>query len=229
MDSKKNSRDVAALENIRPQILAPNFVSSDVLNGRPPLGVQEDFVSHPIRDGLLADSGPVEKLSDALSKGCLASSEGDGALKSGNVVSLHGRSLTRILVGVNKNSCFAEDKEVCNVLDMTTTKRKERQPRQPKAPSKARAEIGPDGLTMPQRLERLMTDRGVGQTELARMCSQFYAAYYPNVDSAVQQQHIFNILHKQSDSWVLPLVAHVFDVNTLWLQFGIGPQARIKN
>lgn len=227
--ASEKSRDLSAIKDVRTQILPSNLVPGNCFNSRPPFGVEQDLVGQPVGNGLLANGRSIEVVTDAFGEGRLASGNRDRAFESGNVVSLHAPSVTRILVGVNKEDCFSEDKEACIVLNMTTPRQRERQAKQPKAPSRPRPEVGPDGLTMPQRLERLMTDRGVGQTDLARMCSQFFASYYPAMDGAVQQQHIFNLLHKQSDSWVSPLIAHVFDVNALWLQFGIGPKERTKN
>lgn len=91
---------------------------------------------------------------------------------------------------------------------------------------KAAPEVGPDGQTMAQRLNRLMVERGVKQAELARMCSEFYATFIPGTEDKVKQQHIFNLLQGQSGAWYLSLVAHVFDVSDLWLQFGIGKKER---
>lgn len=71
-----------------------------------------------------------------------------------------------------------------------------------------------------------MVGNNVGQTQLARMCSEFYATFVPHDHEKVKQQHIFNLLQGQSNAWYLPLIAAVFDVSDLWLQLGIGPRDR---
>jgi len=87
-------------------------------------------------------------------------------------------------------------------------------------------EIGADGLTLAQRLFSLMTERGITQAELARMCSRYYATFISSDDDVVKQQHIFNVLNGQESSWILCLVAVSLDVSDLWLQFGIGLKQR---
>jgi hypothetical protein len=147
-----------------------------------------------------------------------------------NVLSLrHAReSSTRILVHANKESGLAAVPEPCTVLTMPNTKRKPvpLPAAQPKKKRAAEQEPGPDGLTLAQRLIRLMNEREVSQTELARMCSQYYSAFVSGADDKVKQQHIFNIIQGQASSWALPLIAAVFEVNEMWLQFGIGAKER---
>jgi hypothetical protein len=103
---------------------------------------------------------------------------------------------------------------------------------QEKAPARKRSPeglVGPDGLTLGQRVIRLMEENDVGQSELARMCSRYYSSFVPGKEDAVKQQHIFNIINGQESSWVTPLIAASFDVSDMWLQFGIGNKERKKN
>jgi len=109
---------------------------------------------------------------------------------------------------------------------MPATQRKERKPA-PVKRIKRKAVVGPDGLTFGQRLQKLMNDKDVGQTALARMCSDYYRALVPGApDDVVQQQHIFNIVKGQDSAWCMPLIATVLDVRDLWLQVGVGPRDR---
>jgi hypothetical protein len=71
-----------------------------------------------------------------------------------------------------------------------------------------------------------MTEKDVGQTELARMCSDYYRTFVSGADDVVEQQHIFNIVKGQDSAWCMPLIAAVFDVRELWLQIGIGTRER---
>lgn len=118
------------------------------------------------------------------------------------------------------------------MLNMVATKKSIAVPAAVRARKKRVPEqdIGPDGRTLSQRVIMLMTDRGIGQTELARLCSDYYATFVPGEDDKVKQQHIFNLIRGQSSAWALPLIAAVFDVSDLWLQFGIGKKERpLKN
>lgn len=215
-------------KNIGTEIPARDGVISGTLNSRPPLRTNSSLTSEPIRDELLAGSGPPSQ-PHSLGKSGLRPHNLDGALKRGNVTFLHeARRYTRNLVGVNKNSCFAGDKEPCTVLDMSVARRKSQpDPGRAKRKKSAAPSTGPDGLTMSQRLFRLMAERDIGQTDLARLCSQYYTAFVPDAEpDVVKQQHIFNIIQGQSSSWVIPLIAAVLEVNELWLQLGIGPKER---
>lgn len=119
------------------------------------------------------------------------------------------------------------------MLTMTTAKKKPHPPPAKTAKRKraTEPEVGPDGHTLAQRLILLMSERHVGQSELARMCSTYYATLVPSADpDRVKQQHIFNIIQGQETSWALPLIAAVCDVSLMWLQYGIGPkQIPLKN
>lgn len=118
------------------------------------------------------------------------------------------------------------------LLTMSTPKRKpvtapSKQPKRKRTPE---PEVGPDGRTFAQRVVLLMEERGIGQTQLARMCSEYYATFMPTVEDKVKQQHIFNVMQGQSSTQALPLMAAVFDVNEMWLQYGIGKRERaLKN
>lgn len=115
------------------------------------------------------------------------------------------------------------------LLSMSTPKRKPAAalPKSPKRKATPDPEIGPDGRTLAQRVILLMEERGIGQTQLARMCSEYYATFNPGVEDKVKQQHIFNVLQGQSSTQALPLLAAVFDVNEMWLQYGIGKRERV--
>jgi hypothetical protein len=114
---------------------------------------------------------------------------------------------------------------------MAQPKKKPVEAPETKAPRKrAQApEVGPDGLTMAQRLFREMTVRDLGQQKLAEMCSQYYSAMNPNgAEDRVKQQHIFNILRGQESSFAIPLICAVLELREMWLQFGIGQKERHK-
>lgn len=218
-------------EHIGTQIVSSDLVAGGKLNRGPPLGIEKNLVSQPVRDSLLGH-GFLSVRPHSICQCALAASDFDSLLQRDNVVMLHGRpKYTSILVGVNKNRCFSGDKEACIVLQMTTNIKKSK-PRLAVAPSRKRKkppETGPDGRTLPQRVFWLMERGQVGQTQLARMCSEYYATFVPGATDKVQQQHIFNLIKGQDSSFVVPLIAAVFDVNDMWLQFGIGPMERKNN
>jgi hypothetical protein len=221
-------------ENIGTQVLSGHCVVSGALDKGPPLSVQQNLSLDPIRDGLLANGGMPNR-SNAVSESLLAPSDLNGAVKRCNVRFIHEhKGYTRILVDVNKNNCLPADKGACTVLTMPITKRKVTPPpaqlRVKGARPKKSQETGADGLTLTQRLHSLMSSQEppIGQTELARMCSEYFATFVPETQDKVKQQHIFNLLRGQDTAEFLPLVAAVLDVNELWLQYGIGPKERSK-
>lgn len=223
---------MAAREHIRPEVASSDEVVSSGFDSGPPLGVDQGFAVEPVRDKLLAGSIAAEG-SHTLGELTLATGCNDGALERRNVVFLHGsQRYTRNLVAVNKELCFTADKEPCTVLTMAQPKKKPVQPQETKQAPRKRAqqpEMGPDGLTMAQRLFREMTVRDLGQQKLAEMCSQYYSAMNPaGPEDKVKQQHIFNILRGQESSFAIPLICAVLELREMWLQFGIGPKERHK-
>lgn len=223
---------MAARENVWTEVSASDEVVRSGFNSRPPFRINQGFVVEPVRDQLLA-GGVAAEGSHALGELTLATGGDDGALERRNVVFLHGtQRYTRNLVAVNKVSCLTTNKEACTVLPMAQPKKKPVEAPEAKAPRKrAQApEVGPDGLTMAQRLFREMTVRDLGQQKLAEMCSQYYSAMNPNgADDRVKQQHIFNILRGQESSFAIPLICAVLELREMWLQFGIGTKERHKS
>jgi len=221
-------------KHIRTQLSTSDLPVSGELDCGPPLGIQEHLVAEPIRNGLLGH-GLLAEVTHAIGESALAPSNLNSSLKSGNVVLLHeAEPYTRKLVTVNKNRCLASDKEACTVLLMPNTKRKlvpVAKPSKADGTQKKRKplEVGPDNRTLPQRLHWLMGQNGVSQAGLARMCSEYYATFVPDCQDKVKQQHIFNVLQGQESSSILPLIAQVFDVSDMWLQYGIGPMERAKH
>lgn len=212
-------------ENVRPQIGARDLVVRDLLEEGPPLRVEKNLVLDPVRNGLLGDAGVPGLAQPRRKRGLRASGNFDRAIERSNVRFIHGtEEYTRILVSVNKNHCLTSNKEVCKVLAMPTTKRKT----EPKRQKLAEPAIGQDGLTFSQRVRRLMSEQSppLGQSELARLCSEYYATFMPREEEKVKQQHVFNLLRGQGSVEYLPLLAAVFDVNEMWLQYGIGPKER---
>jgi hypothetical protein len=220
------------LKDIRPEVLSRDSSTSSPFDRGPILRVEQGLALQPERDGLLLDS-PEPKLADLGGERLLGTaSNRDGPLESGNVVFLRGflhhkdDNTTRNLVDVNKRSCFTDTRETCTVLNMPHANKKPMTPpllRQAKRKRKPEPQVGPDGYTLAQRVAQLLVQKGIGQTDLARMCSQYYAALVPGAEpDMVKQQHIFNILQGQDTAWAVPLIAEVCEVSLMWLQYGIG-------
>lgn len=214
-------------KHIRTQIDSGDCVVGGLLNERPPLRIEKNLVVDPVRDCLLTHSGSAG-VSNTRSKSRLAPGDVDSPLERRNVRFIHEhRKYTRILVSVNKDDCLTVNKAPCTVVPMPATKRKTQPAAAPKAGRVKQLDKGPDGKTFPQRLSATMAEQGIGQTALAKRCSELYSSFYPaGPDDKVKQQHVFNALGGQSSSEYLPLMAVVLDVNDLWLQFGVGPKIR---
>ena len=221
-------------EHIGTQFGASDPVVSRELDRGPPLRIEQNLIANPVRDSLLCD-GFLAENAHSISKSMLAAGNLNGSLEGGNVVLLHrGREYsTRNLVDVNKVDCFSANKETCTVMGMANEKRRlvvvpTQKGRKQKVRAIRQLEVGPDGRTFTQRVVLLMTENNIGQTELARMCSEYYATFVPDIPDKVKQQHIFNIVHGQDSSSIAPLIAAVFEVSDIWLQLGIGQRTRKK-
>lgn len=225
---QKNSGTLAASKNIGTQMLAPDLIASDMLNSRPPLGVEQDFVGHPIRDGLLADCGAAQEVGDALSKGKLIPGDLNSSLKSGNVRLIHSaRGYTNRFVSVNNPVCVTSNKEACTVLKMTIAKRKQSVRPEP-APKKRREAIpGPDGKTLGQRVTEAMAYESgrrrfeYRQVDLVEDVNRL--GNIPEDQQGKTQQLLSAIMTgKVSRSWLTPFIAGACHVNPLWLGNGAG-------
>jgi hypothetical protein len=226
-------------KHIGTEIAPSDATTSDELERGPPLSPDKHVLAQPVRNSLLAYADAFtfrrrvvpKKLSKPVSKLVLPAGNLDSTLERGNVVSLHGPSLTRNRVDVNKVPRLTEQKGSCTVLHMPTTKKKPVRATgaRPTTARKADPIVGPDGFTMSQRVLRLMAENSMSQAGLARACSEYYSAFIPGEADRVKQQHIFNIVQGQDSSWVVPLIAKVFDVDGAWLQFGIGKREAPKH
>lgn len=231
MDSKK-SRAFAAPENIRPQILTPDFFAGDVFDSWPPLGVEQDFVRDPIGNGLLADGGAVQEIGDALCKGGLIPGNFDCTLKSGdmgsNVRFIHDRrEYTNQFVKVNNPVCVTHYKEPCIVLKMPATKRKQAVKTAAQPKKRRKAIPGPDGKTLGQRVAEAMAHESgrrhaeYRQVDLVSDVNKL--ANIPEDQQGKTQQSISAIqVGTVSRSWLTPFIAKACHVDALWLANGAG-------
>jgi hypothetical protein len=224
MDSRKKSRDFAATKNIGPEVLSTDFVASDVLDSRPPLGVEKNLVGHPVGNGLLADGGSIKEVGDGFSERDLAAGNSDGPLKSGNVRSIHDhRGYTNRFVKVNNPVCVTDDKKACMVFGMALIKKKQ----EVKVGKQRKAIPGNDGKTLGQRLSEAMAYESgrrraeYKQTDLLKDVNRLAGS--PDDKPAMTQQMLSAItVGKVSRSSLTPLMATACHVNPLWLGDGVG-------
>lgn len=224
-------------KDIRPEVLASDLVVGGVLDRGPPFRTKQSAAGDPVRDGSLLDRGAIEEAADCGSKSGLAPRNLYSSEQSGDVRRRFGsfhrtEDYTRILVSVNKNGCFQDNKDPCKVISMSAAKSKraarvaeqvavvakKKRKKRKKPPT-----VGADGLTAKQRLHRLMEERGIGQTALARRCSEYYSAFVAGSDERFKQQNVGNFIANDQDTadWLV-IAAKIFEVNCVWLQFGIG-------
>jgi hypothetical protein len=214
---EKNSGNLAASENFRPQLLAADFTASDMREGRPVLGVEERLVVQPVRDGLLTDRGSAEELGEPGRQRGLAAGDLDRSLQSGNVWFIHTHPLYKhACEPVNKLRCSTANKAACKLLYMSERKRKRVNP----------MEIGADGRTANERLREAFAVSGFSEAELVRECNRI-AGRRPDDESYVSQQTINRMRHDLDDaagSSVLYIIAEALGVRPHWLQLGIEPK-----
>lgn len=222
-------------EDVRPEISAGDFPIRDVLNRRPPLGLQEDFVLQPVGNGLLLEGGAVEKFSDSLGEQGLTprdldstTQSGDVRLVSGKVRGIHTSRLYKCTCdSVNKYTGVTGNKVTCKVLYMPVPKRKSlpgraKEARKPKKPFP----VGPDGKTANQRLRDCLTQHQTVRTErdLVQACNQL-AGRAEGEPDYVKQQAINNFLRdvdSLAGSQHVAVIAEALGIRAFWLQTGIG-------
>lgn len=210
--------------------VGPQFGTSQAVLGRsldkgPPVGIQENPATQPIRDCLLGNGG-VPGFSEPPSKGRLATCGINSPLQSGNVRFIHSHArYTNGFVHVNNPVCVTLNKEACTVLQMGNLKSNPMP--KPKASSRRVAKPGPDGQTLGQRLAQAMayaTGRRAGveytESELLRDVNRMAGG--PN--SSLLSQQMLNAIrgNKVSRSSFTHLIAKACGVNADWLAFGIG-------
>ena len=216
-------------ENIRPEICTSHLPCCDVLESRPVLSLDQNLVTKPLGDGLLPECGSIQNLAEPLSQGDLAAGNLDRPLQSSNVrfIHNHARYTTRV-VSVNNLGRVPDHKAPCIVLKMPAKKQK-----QLIAPAKTErvrvAVRGADGLTFGERLQKCMDarSRAIGREyrpKDLRADATRLLGRDPDEDPICTQQALSLILkNKVSESHTATAFAKLFEVESMWLQYGIGP------
>lgn len=206
-----------------------DFTSSQELDGGPVLRVEQHSSAQPVRDGLLAEGGPIQESADSHSQNFLRPANLDRSKQGSNVTFLsevrrvHRPSkYTREFVFVNKPPGMTGDKAPCNLASMAVPKVK------PIAKSKAprtkpESKRGADGRTFGERLHFAMETRGITQKELLDRCGLIAPAPTPDSRPVVYQQLLSNLMRDNQDaSRYTVIIAEALGVRGAWLQYGIG-------
>jgi hypothetical protein len=221
-------------ENIGAQIRASDLPISDVLESRPPLGVEQGLVLEPVGNGLLGDGRTIQEAAQPVSKRCLAACNVDRALERSNVRFIHAAiSYTSTLVKVNKPARVTNNKATCTVIRMPVRKQKLSAPATKPARKKSAKRmrltplvIGPDGRTANQRLRSVMQAKNISQADLLRLCNRI-AGRAADADPIVSQGVLSNMQRDLDDlakSQYVTVIAEAIGVRAMWLQYAIGPE-----
>jgi hypothetical protein len=229
-------------ENIGAQISASDHTPSDMLESRPVLRFDQDFLTHPFGDSLLPQGGTLEELREPLGQGGLATGNHNGALQGSNVRFIHDHPrYTTPVVRVNNPGRVTGHNGGCTVLPMSP-RRSNTAAAPAKAPGKIRvrqADLGPDGKTLGERVRACMIVRarqlGVDpakytQEELIAEASRVTGRNLQAGDKPIMTQQALSLIlkNKVSESHASIAFAMVFGVEPAWLQYGIGPQSYLN-
>jgi hypothetical protein len=213
-------------ENIRTQVQARDLLVGGMFDSGPPLGVQQNLLGEPIRNGLLTDCRlvsvrPPQEGADATSQLGLAGGDLDRSLQGNNVRFLHAYRIYKSTCDyVNKFSCVTSHKAPCILPFMP------RKSAQPAIPERSPLHVGHDGRTAAERFREAYEEwkERTGGTQSA-LASQANRIMGLSDDDGVQQQEISQFLKGDSDlarSHRLIAIAEIIDVRPTWLAFGEG-------
>lgn len=226
---------MALPENIGAQTHAGDLAISDVLESRPPLGVEQGLVFEPVGNGLLGNGRAIQEAAQPVSKGRLTAGNVDRAPERSNVRFIHGGiGYTSVLVKVNKPTCVTNNKAPCKVIQMPARQQKLAvpvgKPNKRNVGKRARLTplaVGPDGRTANQRLVGVMDREKITQADLVRRCNRVVGRAPDAEPPAVLQQVLSNFKRDLDDlasSKYVTIIAEATGVRGMWLQCGIGPE-----
>lgn len=236
VSTASGSGNLLRCENVNSQMSASNFAVSGPLDSRPVDGIEQSLVLQPFGDRLLADGGAIQELPEPLCEsglgtpsfqdGALESSDSSGVNSNIRFIHNHRRYTTRV-VDVNNLGRVPDDNSGCIVLKMTAKKQKLPMPsvkqRRPKV------EPGVDGLTLGDRIKKCMDarSRAIGhkytQNDLVADASRI-VGQDPERNPVITQQALSKIIKNKTDASKGTIAfAKVFGVESMWLQYGVGP------
>ena len=123
-ENQQQSGGLFAAEDIRTQIAARNLLVGDVLDGGPPLSLEENLIAQPIRNGRLLDRGSIQERRDPLGQFDLASGDLDGTTQRSNVIWLHERQYKPPYDNVKKAPYMTGNKAAYMLDFVAATKKK---------------------------------------------------------------------------------------------------------
>lgn len=224
---QKKSGSLVVSEDIRPKVVARNFLVCNVFDRRPVFGGNQALTAQPIGNGLLADGWTLHEAGDSIRESNLTASDANCALKSDNVRFLHDyRRYTTQVVHVNNLADVPKNKTACIVRFMAVA-----QERHQVQPKRERIAVrGPDGMTLGERLVIAMKARGRASGKEYRPRDLLLECQKLVGRPVITQQGLSLILTNQtSESPATAAFAAVLGVNDLWLQYGIGPVSFIDS
>lgn len=222
---------MVARKNVGTKIPSSDDSIGRSFDSRPPFRVEQNLLSQPVRDVLLASLAATER-AQPLSKLRLPPGDLDRPTKSGNVSFLHDwTKYTNRIVSATTPFVGHGNKDVCKVLPMTTGRsnalRKLVRPPPKARPPKRQAIPGPDGLTLGQRLTIAIAHetgrRGREYRQVDLLADVNRLAGRRKDDPLLTQQMLSAIMRgtvtRSSSTAFLAVACHV---NPLWLGEGVG-------
>lgn len=231
MATEKASSGMVARENIGTEIPSRDARIGRLLDEGPPVGLQQNLVSEPVRDGLLCDA----RMSDLAHLGrerfLAPAANLDGPLQSSNVTLLHGHpKYTNGFVNATTPFVRQNHKGACNVLDMPQSKSAAlRRPVRPAKPLKEKRQAlpGPDGKTLGHRVSEAMAYKagrlGREYRPVDLLTDINKLSHAPVAEPILTQQMLSAILkNKVTQTSKTPFIAMACGVNAVWMSHGIG-------
>lgn len=217
-------------KHVRSEVAASNSGIGNLLDERPPIGVEQHSVLQPVADELLASGRPSGLTQTSSEGGRVSTRNLDRAPQSNNVTFLHEHAkYTNRFVSATTPFVRQDHKGVCTVLDMTTARHAKpirRPTRAPKPRREKRVALpGPDGRKLGDRvLEAMAYKTGrLGETYRPADLLRDVARISPPGETILSQQMLSAILRNTvTKTSKTPLIAQACGVNAIWMAHGIG-------
>lgn len=217
-------------KHIRSQVSPRDGRPSDLLDDRPPVGVEKHGVLQPVADELLTGLRPAGGSQTSSESRLSTTGDLDRTPQGSNVTLLHGRGkYTNGFVSATSRFVSHAHKGLCTVTSMTDRARKLATTQPKKASSNRQAKIrATDGLHLGHRVALAMAyqsgkraGRGYAAVDLLADVNRLAGA--PPDEPVLSQQMLSEIMRGKVDrSSFTPHIAAACEVDALWLAEGIG-------
>lgn len=217
-------------KHIRTEIPASDGEIGNLLDERPPVGVEQHGLFQPVADNLLARSRPAGLPQPSGKSRGVSSGERDGAPQSGNVSFLHAHAkYTNRFVYATNRVVGQPHKEVCTVLGMTAVRNRTpvRRPIKPPKPRRQKrvALPGPDGKRLGDRVREAMAYKTgrIGEQYRPADLLRDINRLAPSGEIILSQQMLSAILRNiVNQTSKTPAIAQACGVSATWMAHGIG-------